>query len=51
MLKVSSSCLGFKTGVRDFRREAGAWNMVVGFTLNVQLGGVDGSQLEIEVKE
>jgi hypothetical protein len=31
------ACLGFQTGVRDFRREAGAWNMVVGFTSKMQL--------------
>ena len=27
-----SSCLGIDSGVRDFRRGTGAWNMVQGFT-------------------
>ena len=25
---VNRACLGFKTGVGDFRREAGTWNVV-----------------------
>jgi NAD-dependent SIR2 family protein deacetylase len=33
------ACLGFQTGVRDFRREAGAWNMVEKAKSNVQLAG------------
>jgi NAD-dependent SIR2 family protein deacetylase len=45
---TASTCLGFESGVRDFRREAGAWNMIIGFTSNVQLVGfttftIDGS--------
>jgi hypothetical protein len=36
---TASTCLGFQSGVRDFRREAGAWNMVIVFTSNVQLAG------------
>jgi hypothetical protein len=32
----ASTCLGIHSGVRDFRREAGAWNMDVIFTSNVQ---------------
>ena len=35
----SSSCLVFQYGVRDFRREPGAWNMGVGFISDVQLAG------------
>ena len=34
-----ATCLGFESGVRDFRREAGAWNMDIGFTSNVQFVG------------
>ena len=34
---TASSCLGFQSGVRDFRWEPGAWNMVVGFTTKLQL--------------
>lgn len=37
---ASSSCLGIDSGVRDFRREAGAWNMDVVFTSIVQLARV-----------
>jgi len=33
------ACLGFKPGVRDFRREAGTWNMVAVSTSKVQLEG------------
>jgi len=33
------ACLGIDSGVRDFRWDAGAWNMVVGFAFNVQLVG------------
>jgi hypothetical protein len=33
------SCLGFESGVRDFRWEHGAENMGVGFISNVQLVG------------
>jgi hypothetical protein len=45
---TASTCLGFESGIRDFRREAGAWNMIIGFTSNVQLVGfttftIDGS--------
>ena len=32
-----NTCLGFQTGVGDFRWDAGAWNMEIRFTLNVQL--------------
>jgi hypothetical protein len=39
VVRRASSCLGFESGVRDFRREAGAWNMVIGFTTKVQLVG------------
>ena len=35
--KVARACLGFQPGVRDFRRDAGAWNMEVVFTSKVQL--------------
>jgi NAD-dependent SIR2 family protein deacetylase len=35
--EVARACLGFESGVGDFRREAGAWNMVVGLTSKVQL--------------
>ena len=33
---TGSTCLGFQTGVRDFRREAGTWNMVFVFTSTVE---------------
>jgi len=36
---TASTCLGFQTGVRDFRREAGAWNMMEWLTSRVQFGG------------
>ena len=36
---TASTCLGFQSGVRDFRREAGAWNMEAGFPTDVQLVG------------
>ena len=39
VLRGASSCLGFESGVRDFRRGTGAWNMVEGFAFIVQLAG------------
>jgi len=37
VLRGASSCLGFESGVRDFRRGTGTRNMVVVFTSMVQL--------------
>ena len=34
---VARACLGIHSGVRDFRREAGTWNMVAVFTSKEQL--------------
>jgi hypothetical protein len=38
---TASTCLGFQTGVRDFRREAGDRNLVVKCTLKTQLEEFD----------
>jgi hypothetical protein len=38
---TASTCLGFKSGVRDFRRDAGAWIMVAVFNSKVQLVGFE----------
>ena len=40
--KVARACLGIHSGVRDFRREAGAVNMVVESMTDVQLA-LDGN--------
>ncbi len=37
--KVARACLGIDSGVGDFSRDAGAWNMGVGFPSIVQLAG------------
>jgi len=39
VVRRASSCLGFESGVRDFRWGTGAVNMVVEFISKVQLAG------------
>jgi len=37
---MARACLGIDSGVGDFRRDAGAWNMVVGFALGLLLARI-----------
>jgi len=39
VVRRASSCPVFQYEVRDFRQEAGAWNMVVWFISDLQLAG------------